>query len=217
MIKRKDGIIPVLEGFVILIMTHALGGYYLFPLLFKAYQNVPIIFLRIISSSAISFLITSCYMIARFKMLPRFPLSKDVFKVAFSGMILIWIVIFIELLFLERTNLFIQELLKQKSIYLYLAVFFVVFWGPLFEEILFRGIFFEIFVKKFNKTVSVIILSILFTSFHIIWGKELNLCGALILFIDSVVFTVVYMEGGLIASIITHSFVNIYLVFLNIS
>ena len=216
MIKRKEGIIPVLEGLVILIMIHALGGYYLFPLLYRIYHDVPIIFLRIISSSAISSLIASSYMIVRFKMLPRVSLNKSIFKVATSGVILSWIIIFVELLFLERNNPFIQEILQLRLKYLYLVLFLVIVWGPIFEELLFRGIFFEILTKKYSKTVSVIIVSILFVGFHILWKKELNLCTELALFLDSVIFTIVYMEGGLIASMITHSFVNFYLIFLNI-
>ena len=75
-------------------------------------------------------------------------------------------------------------------------------------------IFFEIIRRKWTDTIALLFSTVLFVFPHWVFGTfDINL---LFIFLYSVVFTLIYMECGLIGSSLTHMFVNFYLVVLSI-
>jgi membrane protease YdiL (CAAX protease family) len=209
----KD-LLPIVEGMFILLLFHIGGGYYLFPTLYKIFPQTPSILLQIISSSAISSVIASIYMLVRCKFFPKINFNKTAFLSGLAGAVASWLIILIgSILFFGDSDPLIKQALELKSYNLYVLLFIIAIWNPIFEEALVRGYFFEIVLKKYNTLFAIVISSILFVIPHIIW--DLNIYNIIFFFLISVVLTAVYIEGGLVASAITHSFINLYMTFLS--
>jgi len=213
-ISKTKSAVVVFEGFAVFLIIHSIGGYYFAQKLSAIYPDVPCLIVSIASSSAISPVIAILYLSLRLKFVPGFALNKKIFLYAIVGIILAWIVIFIKILFIGKESLFSQEILKTPYPYYYFMLFFVLVWGPILEETLTRGYFFEILRRQWGEVVALFISSFLFLVPHAIWGT----IGVELFFIllYSIIFTLTYMQGGLIASILVHAFVNFYLFYLNI-
>ncbi len=197
----------------IFLLIHIGGGYYLFPTLCKIFLRTPSILLQIISSSAISPVIASIYMLVRCRFFPKINLNKTVLLSALAGAVASWLIILIgSVLFFGDSDPLIKQALELRSYDLYVLLFIVTIWNPIFEESLVRGYFFEVILKKYNTIVAIVISSILFVIPHIMW--DFNLYNVFFFFLISVVLTAVYIEGGLVASAMTHSFVNLYMTYL---
>ena len=129
------------------------------------------------------------------------------------GVIISWLVIFVELLFLTKEIPMAQKILQTPEPYNYVNLFLLILWGPFVEETLYRGYFFEILREKLNDPIAIIFSSLLFVLFHGMWGQfSISL---IFIFLFSLIFTIMYISGGLIASISVHAFTNFYLTYLN--
>lgn len=214
--ENIKSILVALKGFGILIIAHAVGGavgvYLLAPRL--AFYGIPLVTVAMLSSSAISALVAIIYLKLTTKFFPNFSPKKAIFLYLFSGIFASWIVSLPQVLLLGKESAFIQDILKTSYPYYYLNLFLFILWGPLLEETLYRGYFFEILRRDWGNGKAFLFSSILFVFFHGLWGTfNINL---FFIFFYSAIFTLLYIEGGLVASIIVHSFVNFYLVYLNI-
>jgi len=210
--KIKSALI-VLEGFTILIICHAIGGYYFAPILVRYFSRLPLLTISMISSSAVSPVLAIFYVAVRVKFLPKFKLTREIFMYILSGIVMAWIVSIINVLISGRDISLAQGILRTPPPYYYLNLFLLIFWGPFLEEILFRGYFFELFRQKSNDVKALLVTSLLFVIPHGIWGSfDINL---FFIFLNSSVFTLMYIQGGLITSIMIHAFVNFYLLYLN--
>ena len=215
-LSKGKNIIVVLEGFGILIISHAVGGYYFSPKLAEVFSKVPLVTIEMLSSSAISPIIAIIYLIWRTNFVPKLRLSirKETLLYFLSGIVLVWINNFIGMLFFwDKEMPLAKEILNVTTPYYYLNLFLVILWGPALEETLTRGYFFEILRRNWGTTIALLLSSLLFVIFHGMWGTFD--WGLLFIFIDSVIFTMMYIEGGLVTSILVHSFVNFYLTYLN--
>lgn len=211
--SKIKSVIIVLEGFGALIAFHAIGGYYCAPKVAGVFPKLPLLTVSMLSSSAISPVIAIIYLALRTKFIPKFTIKKEIFMYILAGIVMAWIVVFVSVIVSGKGDVFTQEILKTPYPYYYLNLFLLILWGPLLEEILFRGYFFEILRQKLNNTRALLFSSILFVIFHGIWGGYgINL---FFIFLYSVIFTLMYIQGGLIASISVHALVNFYLLYLN--
>lgn len=212
MTSKIKGVI-VLEGFGILIISHAIGGYFCAPKLAEVFSKLPLLTISMLSSSAISPIIAIIYLALRARFIPKFSVKREILMYILSGIVMAWIVVFINVLVLGKGDTFTQEILKTPHPYYYLNLFLLILWGPILEEILFRGYFFEILRQQLNNTMALLFSSILFIVSHGIWGAfGINL---FFIFLSSIIFTLLYIQGGLIVSISVHAFVNFYLLYLN--
>ncbi len=85
----------------------------------------------------------------------------------------------------------------------------------IYEEVLFRGLFFEFLNKKFkiSTVYSVIIVSALFSFMHM----SDSIYGLTHFFITGILFCIVYLkEKNLLYSILTHLMINIFVLLLHI-
>lgn len=146
-------------------------------------------------------------------MFPDLHLRKEIMLSAIAGIILSWMVTFFSRMGFGPNIRLGPEIAKLTSMYRYFAVFLIVLWGPFLEEVLARSYFFELLRRQLGAALGLIISSMLFLVPHGIWG---GFDFALIfIFLYSAVFTFVYIQGGIIASIIVHAFVNSYLVYMS--
>lgn len=212
-LSKGKSVITVLEGFGILLVAHAIGGYCFSQRLASVFNKMPLVTVEMLSSSAVSPIVAIIYLAWRCKFVPKFSISRETFLCFIAGIVLVWIVAFVSLLYFDRRIPFAQEIIKTNYPYYYLNLFLVVLWGPLLEETLVRGYFFEILKGSWSNTTALLLSSILFVIFHGIWGTfDISL---LLILLYSIIFTLIYIEGGLIASIVVHAFANFYLTYLN--
>lgn len=210
---RSKSAIVVLEGFGVLIVTHAIGGYYCGPWLAETFIELPQVTVAMLSSSSISPVIALIYLGLRTKFIPRFNVKKETFISLLPIIVMAWIVVFVSVLLYGKESLFGQEILKTLPPYYYLNLFLVVLFGPLLEETLSRGYFFEILKQSWGNTKALLLSSVLFVIPHSIWGSlDISL---FFIFLFSIVFTLAYIMGGLVTAILVHAFVNFYLFYLN--
>ena len=80
--------------------------------------------------------------------------------------------------------------------------------GPILEEILFRGFFFEVLRRKWNIKIALAVILLFSAIVHLKYG-----ISVINIIIDNVILTLIYIEGGLIASIIGHIFLNFYMIY----
>ena len=207
--SKCKSILIALEGFIVSIAAHAAGGYYFAPLLAERFPQLFFSNIMMLSSSAISPLIAIVYLAVRVKFFPKVSINKRVLTYLLSGVIMAWIIAFTSVLLWGMGTPFE---LKVPHPYYYLNLLLIVLWIPILEEILNRGYFFEILRQDWGDKIALLFSSILFVLLHGIWGRiDMSL---IFIFLYSVIFTLVYMKGGLIASIGAHSFVNLYLAYL---
>jgi len=214
--KRRRQIILVLEGFGVLIMAHFFPWFFLKPLLVIIFPKAPEKTLSLLSSSAISPIIASFYLFARTRMIPKIIINKkEMVYIVLAGMVGIWINESLMLLiFGERMQLF-DKSVKSVSVYIFIDIFFYTIWAPLIEELLFRGYFLEILKSKWNNVSACLLSSLLFVLPHILLSPGIlsvtdgMLIGAFI-FINSIIFSMAYIQGGLISAFIVHAFSNFY-------
>ena len=114
--KRKSTTV-VLEGFVIFLIAHALGGYYCAPKLAEAFPTMPQLTVAMLSSSTISPGIALLYLALRTKFIPRFNIKREAFISILPGIIMAWIVVFVSVLLSGKESPFGQEILKTPPPY----------------------------------------------------------------------------------------------------
>lgn len=211
--SKFKSISVVLEGFIISIIVHIVSGYYFTHKLAEILLDFPPITIALLSSPAISPVIAIIYLAFRAKFFPKFSANREVLLYSLSGIIAAWLVIFIKILLLGKEISLAKEVLETPQPYNYLNLFLIILWGSLIEETLYRGYFFEILKQNWNSKMAFLFSTILFVIDHGIWWSfDIYL---FFIFLYSVIFTLTYMKGGLIASILVHVFVNFYLFYLN--
>jgi membrane protease YdiL (CAAX protease family) len=131
--------------------------------------------------------------------------------VSIAGIVVLWIMNVFFIIFYGRNleSSFVQSLASLSSPYFYVGMVMIVVLGPFFEEILMRGFFFEILKIRWNIGISLIITLFFVAITHYSVGGEQLI--AIICF--NTIFSLLYLEGGLLASILGHMFVNFYIVY----
>jgi len=95
----------------------------------------------------------------------------------------------------------IVDILKKKQPWYFLTyiILVAVFVAPVFEEVLFRGIFYQIFKKRFGLPVGVILSSILFSAMHFNVAQFLPIVG-----LGALMCFVYESTASLVPSIVIH-------------
>lgn len=212
-LSKSQSIIVTIEGFAVDMISHWIGGGYFGWILSELYPDMPEITAGMLASSDISPVIAMAYISLRIKYMPAFRIKSKKIENLLAGIVLAWIVVFLQTLFLGKEISLAEDILNLPRPYFYVSLFSLMVWGPLIEETLTRGYFFEILRRKWGDTVALLISTLLFIIPHALGGYGLP--ALFFTFLGSAVFTFVYIQGGLIPAILTHMFVNSYLVFLN--
>jgi membrane protease YdiL (CAAX protease family) len=195
-----------LTGFSILFGTNVVNGFFLRPLLAEIFPQFPWITLGLLLSVTNAPLAAFIYLILRIGFVPKFSIERETFLWSVgTGMALIWTVNSAQTLVLGQISVQMQGILNASPSYYLLNLFLLILWGPFVEEIFFRGYFLEILYQKHSTLKALLFSSALFTFGHV-WG---GFNGSLVfIFLASVVFSLVYIKGGLVASILVHIFAN---------
>ena len=202
-----------LEVFLVLVAAHALGGYFLAPKLSNILPGVPTLTVAILASSTFSPIVTIAYAVLRFKFLPNVYFSKKTLVFIFFGVLVSISISFLNIFISGRIIPFAESFLHLPYSYFYFSVFLLIVFVPILEEVLYRCYVFELLKKGFGNWLSLFLVSSLFFLFHGIWGGfDLS---TIFLFFYSVVFTFVYVKGGVLASVASHVSVNCFLFFIS--
>ena len=142
------------------------------------------------------------------------PTRRDYIMVGIALFITLWI--FGLLIGPERLANERHESLKHlSSLHYGLGLFVVVVLAPLFEEILFRRYFLEIQRERFSSCEALLITTAAATLFHIDSLENLT-----IIILGSILwqglFGLLYLQGRLITSVLTHSFYNGFVMLLSL-
>jgi membrane protease YdiL (CAAX protease family) len=212
-VTRLKGSILVLEGFLVLQAAHFVGGEYLTVAMLRRYTDLPVITAATVATSNLSHLLAILYMALRFRDCPAQIIGPNLLTATGGGIILGWLLTFLGLIVFDRTSPYVQEILRLPVPYVYHGIFSVIVWHPLTEELLARGVFFEILRRGWGLLTSALISSSLFVLSHGIWGDFDP--GLLLIASYSLIFTLVYIHGGVIGAAFVHMAVNAYLIYLN--
>lgn len=211
--KAKYSIV-VIEGFVISIVFHLIGGYFIAQKIGEVFHNIPNLSIAIFSSSIFSTLVAIIYMWFRLKLIPKVVLNRYVFIYSIPLAIVVCLVIFASVVYTGNEYIILAKRIASiNHPYFLPTLSMLIFWGPCFEEILYRGYFFERLRSDHGNLIALFISSFLFVFFHGIFGGFTY--RLFFVFFYSVVFSFSYMGGGIFSSIITHSLVNFYLFYMN--
>ena len=195
-------------------IVHAIGGYYVAPNLKEVFYELPMLTIQMLFASSLSQFTGILYVYVRSRAVPKILIRNNFVSFCLSGVVAVWLISVANMLFSGRYIPFAHEILSEKSPYLYINAFILIVVGPCFEETLYRGYYFEILKSNFGNLWSILISSLLFILFHAIWGGfDINL---IFIFLYSILFSIVYIQNGLIASTLVHAFVNFYLLYTNI-
>lgn len=205
----------IIAAFGICMVAHAVGGYFLGPNLAKIFPEIPQLTMSMLASSSLSPLIALFYIGFATKFIPRLNIKRELLTYIPAGIIMVWITVFLSVLILGKEIPLAKNILKTPRPYYYLNLFMLIAWGPLLEETLYRGYFFELLKRVWGNRWAFLFSSFLFVLFHGIWGGFG--IGLFFVFFYSAIFTLLYIEGGLVASIMVHSFCNFYLMYMNMS
>jgi membrane protease YdiL (CAAX protease family) len=100
------------------------------------------------------------------------------------------------------------------SAYLYLLVMILL--GPIVEEVLVRGGYFEVLRRSWGDKSALKISTILFVIPHLIWSPtHRHLFSVVSLTLSSLLYTFLYIVGGLLPAIIVHAAMNFYVFLLS--
>jgi len=210
---RERSAVMIIMAFGVFLIAHAIGGYSFAPKLADAFSEVPRLTIGMLASSSVSPIIAIIFLLVTTKFIPHLDIKKETIECIVAGFMLGWLFVFLEVLILGREMSLVVDILKTPRPYYYVNLFLVVVLGPILEETLFRGYFFELLRHSWANGRAFLFSSSLFVLFHGLWGGID--AGLFFIFIYSAIFTLLYIQGGLIASIMTHSFVNFYLTYLN--
>ena len=213
--KNSTKVSGLFIGFIVAFLL-VNGGDFLFIRIYKYFEKdlVPLIYMLIIFLSTI---LTILYMLYQYRYFPIFIRNslKESLMTSLGGIVLIWIVILFEALlyFGNRSNdPFIQHLIAFPSPKFYIGFFMMVFINPFFEETLMRGYFFEILNRRWSILISLLLTVSFSSTMHYRVG-----IGVIHVILSNIIFTFLYLNGGLVPSILAHAFVNYYSIyFLNL-
>lgn len=209
-LKQQNNIKDVFIGFAILIASLFMGV----DILFFRYANyfqrdtIPIIYEIIIG---IAMLLSIIYLLLRYKYFPRFKshILSETLTASFVGIFILWLLVFfLFLVIFDRNKIdpFISSVINSPPPYFYINFVMLVILTPVLEEILMRGYFFELLKKKWNIKYALLITVIFSMITHYKYGL-----GVFVIAIYNIVFILLYIGGGLIASIIGHVFLNYFI------
>lgn len=210
--KWRSAVIVTI-GFGISLIAHAIGGYYFAPKLAETFSQVPRITIEMLASSSISPVIAIIFLLVTTKFIPRILITRYTITCILAGLVVGWIAVFLEVLTFGKESAFSIAILSTPRPYYYVNLFLLIVYGPFFEETLYRGYFFELMKPGWGNCKAFFLSSMLFVLFHGLWGGFGM--WLFFIFLASAISTIMYLEGGLIAAITTHSFVNFYLMYLS--
>ena len=205
----------VFIGFFILIISLSLGNLIFSKFYNSAQKDIPILFYELIVLSAT--MISIFYMVWKYKFIPKFIKRsfKESIMISGAGIVIIW---FLWLFFLtnyyqgKSSSLFVQSLLNLPTKKFIIGSILTIILGPMLEEILDRGFFFELMKIRWNTTISLVITLLFSLITHV--GTIHNNVDFIFHILNVIIFSVLYMKGGLLASILPHMFVNLYSVYI---
>ena len=209
--------LSVAEGTIVLILCQVVGVCLLGDILHSHYPSAPTLTVNILSSSAIAPVLTIFYLWLRTKCLPKFVLNREALLTAISGMVLVFIVSLLYVM-IFKYNTFVKNLLSSPGNYKEINIFLFVIWGPLLEEVLFRGYILNL-LKSYGKITALLITSILFATLHLLFaGFSIDLyllVESIFLVIYAMIYGVCYLNGGIVSAILAHVFCNLYFLVAN--
>jgi hypothetical protein len=140
--------------------------------------------------------------------------NSDKFKI-WHGLVLFvlfyLIAIALNLSFGDVENEF-DRLLKSSRTVVYLVAFFATFTAPLVEEVIYRGLLYSAFQRRFGITVAVILVTVLFTAVHVPQYSNQNIpdyASVITLLLLSLTLTLIRVyTNNLLPCIIFHTIVN---------
>ncbi len=214
-IAKKNSAFFVVEGFVVLVLAHICGGYVASTLIEKG-SNIPPLSLYIIFTSALSPVVAIIYLVFRTHIILPILISSNIFKATIAGVIFMWLVAFIQIIFIGRDMYLSPKLLEVSHPFDYINIFLCVCWAPLVEEALFRGYFLNMLMRKWGLWIAILASSTLFVVAHLLFAPGTsNTINMALLFTRSIIVSFAFIQGGFIAAVLVHSFNNLYFLIFN--
>ena len=201
-----------------MIVLHGLLGYFLVPKAIVVMSNIPVLSVNILLTSVLAPLLTIIYLMLRLDHSPNIYFDKIVIMVSTASIVVLWFIALFEILIIGPSNIFVKQLLSSYVSYVNINIIWFILLAPILEEILFRGYFYDL-LRQYGELIAIVLSSLLFVIPHVLFaGISIDIVviiQAVIIFMRSMVLSISYRYGGLVASVLAHIFINAYSLFLN--
>jgi len=107
----------------------------------------------------------------------------------------------------QGENQFLRILESSRTV-VFVVAFMATFTAPIVEELVYRGVVYSAFQRTFGVTAAVIVVSLMFTSVHVLQYLESPSTIALILVLSIILTLLRSISGNLLPSIIFHTLIN---------
>jgi len=159
--------------------------------------------------STFAYIIPLSYLSIRYGCLTRsdFTLRGQDLIILFAASLIVFLAAAVFVLkYGIRVSPDITQMASRLSAFEYVVVYFIILLlGPFLEETFFRRYIFELLKSKYRLPLSTLLTVGFETILHIGYSFE----QLIIIFIYSLLFTIVYLKSRLVASIIIHCLINI--------
>lgn len=201
-----------------MIVLHGLLGYFIVPKAIVLMSNTPVLSVNILLTSILAPLLTIIYLMLRLDHSPYIYFRKMVIMVSAASIVFLWSIALLEIMLIGPSNIFVKQLLSSYVSYININIIWFILLAPTLEEILFRGYFYDL-LRQYGELIAIILSSLLFVVPHVLFaGVSLDIVVIIqmvIIFMRSIVLSITYRYGGLVASVLAHIFINAYSLFLN--
>ena len=197
-------------AFAIFFITMAVCVIFVRPLITYLFPLFPSKTLNRLLVLTIPYFITGIYVMRTGGFHPRIPFTRATLLTCLSGAVMAWILVVVGVFTFGHLPTQPQGMHDASPFDYYLDMFLIGLFGPFIEESFFRGTLFEILSRHQTIPRALLWSSALFTLAHIWNGFNVNLVFT---FVASIVFTIMYVAGGLVPSVVVHAFMNMYVVY----
>jgi membrane protease YdiL (CAAX protease family) len=203
----------VFMGFAISILIIFLGQIIVQPIC-ENVSNIASLFIRS-SVIILALLIPIFLMFNHYKRMPAFIVRslRESLMTALAGIVALWLVIFIFTLFVFGPNSgkypFVADSVSLPVPFFYVQGLIIVVISPFLEELLVRGFFFDILMKRWNIKIALFITLLFSAVMHSGYGWP----GVIYITVFQAIFTFLYIQGGLLSSILPHMAANYFLIY----
>lgn len=196
-----------IEGVAMHLAAQALCGLLLVPWLQSSFPSAPPLTIAIAGSSAVAPVAASLFIRWRTAVAPSFRPPLYSLTAAVLSLVLAPFVSFLAVLLVPEDP-YLAAILSIAGPAGFFTTALITVWIPAFEEVLYRGYCLALLLPRFGAVRSSLFSSILFVIPHGIWSSwGLHLA---LIFLFSLVFSFIYLRGGLAMAILGHIIVVLY-------
>jgi len=207
-LTKAQSLFFVTDAFLI---TEALTWFlsvYVMPMLWKVYPGLPVYTPTYLGAASMFF--GSWFLYSMAKHTVRIKFDRTAFITVAVGLVTTCVQVYVSHPLFSGSGR--PNFAGWPVVSVFMSLFLSIVLSPILEEVLVRGCYFEVLRRSWGDRSALKISTVLFVVPHLIWGGALYLhpLSLLLLTLASVLYTYLYIVGGLVPAIAAHMLWNFY-------